>query len=305
MRATMKKLLLVDAHSLLHRAFHAIPPLTSPSGEVVNALYGVAKIITKILREEAPDYVAVLRDLPEPTFRKKEYEAYKATRPKTADELVSQLKRAPELFDAFGIRVFESPGFEADDLIATLVHQFREEDVSVVIVTSDMDALQLVLGDKVVVLAPKGGLGEFTVYNEEGVREKLGVFPRQVVGFKSLVGDQSDNVKGVPGIGPKTAAEILVKYEDIESFFEKGGEEEKYKKFMAFKDDAFRAKYLVELRKDAPISSRPEELLYRGHTEREKEYFEEMGFKSLLREGGTSEKAKKDAVRTAKAQKLF
>lgn len=305
----MKKLLLIDSHSLLHRAFHAIPPLTSAEGRASNALYGVASMLIKTLREEAPDYVAVLRDLPQPTFRKQEYEAYKGTRPKAPDELVSQLTRAPELFSAFGLTVFEAPGFEADDLIATFVDRFAGADMRIVIVTGDMDTLQLVAGDGVLVKTPKKGVGDFSLFDEEAVETKYGISPGQVVDYKALVGDPSDNVKGVPGIGPKTASEILKAYGTVEKFFDHGIREKKYEKFTAFKEAALMAKHLVTLKRDVPIP-RPflEDLAYHDVPEEVAAYCRTMGFKSILGRIGARpaeisvKKPKKEAKKT---QSLF
>src|ERR1700729_1899988 len=147
----MKKLLLIDANSIIHRSFHALPPFTAPDGRPTGALYGIASILLKLFREERPDYAAALFDRPEPTFRDKIYKEYKAQRPPAANELVSQIIEARNLFEAFGVTVFEKAGYEADDLIATLAEKFKNqkdlksgEDVQVVILTGDRDTLQMV-----------------------------------------------------------------------------------------------------------------------------------------------------------------
>src|ERR1700722_6968796 len=152
----MKRLLLIDANSIIHRAFHALPPFTGPDGRPTGALYGISAMMLNLWRDSRPDYVAALFDRPEPTFRDLKYKEYKAQRPPTADELVSQIIEARKLFEAFGVTVFEKAGYEADDLIATLAEKFRGtkvsgEDLQVVILTGDRDTLQLVAGDKVVV----------------------------------------------------------------------------------------------------------------------------------------------------------
>ena len=139
----MKKLLLIDANSIIHRSFHALPPFTAPDGKPSGAIYGLASILLKLWREERPDYAAALFDRPEPTFRDEKYAEYKAQRPPTADELISQLIEAHKLFEAFGIKTYEKPGYEADDLIATLAEQFKSlPDVQVVILTGDRDTLR-------------------------------------------------------------------------------------------------------------------------------------------------------------------
>ena len=154
----MKKLLLIDANSIIHRSFHAIPPFTAPDGRPSGAIYGIASILLKLWREEKPDYAAALFDRPEPTFRDEKYAEYKAQRPPAADELISQIIEAHNLFQAFGIKTFEKARYEADDLIATLAIKFKDiPDLQVVILTGDRDTLQLVEGDKLVVKTPGRG----------------------------------------------------------------------------------------------------------------------------------------------------
>src|SRR3989344_5865667 len=166
----MKKLFLIDASALIHRSFPALPPLISPAGEPVNALYGLSNILLKIFREDRPDYAAALFDRPEPTFRKKEYAEYKAQRPKAADELISQIIKSRELFLKFGVRTFEAPGFEADDLIGAYAEKFdKEKDLKIVILTGDLDTLQLVVGNRVVVKTLRTGISDTVVYDEEAV----------------------------------------------------------------------------------------------------------------------------------------
>lgn len=227
----MKQLLLIDANSIIHRSFHAIPPFTGPSGEPTGALYGIASILLKLWKEDKPNYVAALFDRPEPTFRKKMYEAYKAQRPPAPDVLISQIIEAHRLFEAFGIRTFEKAGFEADDLIATFAEKFKKEnDLQVVILTGDRDTLQMVEGDRLVVRTFNKGVSDTTTYDEKTVIEKYGLSPRQMVDYKSLVGDPSDNIKGVQGIGPKTATELVQRYGDIDTMYREAEHDEKLKR---------------------------------------------------------------------------
>ncbi len=208
----MKKLFLIDANSIIHRSFHALPPFTTPEGKPSGAIYGIASILLKLWRDERPDYAAALFDRPEPTFRDEKYAEYKAQRPPAAEELVAQIIEAHKLFEAFGIKTFEKPGYEADDLIATLAEKFKTlPDVQVVILTGDRDTLQMVEGDKLVVQTFNKGVSDTTIYNEAAVIEKYGIAPKQMVDYKALVGDSSDNIKGVPGVGPKTALELIKK----------------------------------------------------------------------------------------------
>src|SRR5665213_1454111 len=200
----MKKLLLIDANSIIHRAFHAIPPFTGPDGRPTGALYGISAMMLTLWRTAKPDYAAALFDTPEPTFRDKMYAEYKAQRAPTADELIKQIIEAPTLFGAFGLRVFKKPGFEADDLIATLAEKFKGakdpqtgEEIQVVILTGDRDTLQMVEGEKLVVKLFNKGVSDTTIYDEKAVEEKYGLKPNQLVDYKALVGDNSDNIKGV------------------------------------------------------------------------------------------------------------
>jgi DNA polymerase-1 len=283
----MRTLLLIDANSLIHRAYHALPPLTASDGSPAGALYGLARMLTKIMREEHPEYVAACFDRPEPTFRKEEYEEYKAHRPETDEELVAQLIAAHELFDAVGIRVFDRPGFEADDCIATLAHRFGgTEDLRTVILTGDRDTLQLVRGDRVVVRAPKKGISDTITYDEDKVREEYGLAPAQMIDYKALAGDPSDNIKGVPGVGPKTAKALLSKYPSVEEVLAHP-EDPATAKVAGQKEAALQAKRLVILRNDAPLEAGSlEDLSVREDDLAREVYFSKLGFKSLSTGGG-------------------
>lgn len=251
----MKRLLLIDANSITHRSFHALPPFTGPDGRPTGALYGISAMLLTLWRTEKPDYAAALFDTPEPTFRDKKYAEYKAQRPPTASELIAQIIEARKLFTAFGITVFEKPGFEADDLIATLAEKFRRmPDVQVIILTGDRDTLQLVEDEKVVVKMFNKGVSDTTVFDEKAVEAKYGLRPDQLIDYKALVGDNSDNIKGVPGIGPKTAAEMIKKFGTLEKLFTAvPGDEKLQKKLGPFRKEAELSKELVILERKVPI----------------------------------------------------
>lgn len=217
----MKKLLLIDSHAPIHRMFHAMAPLTGPQGEPVGALYGLAKLLLKIKSELNPDYIAACGDRPEPTFRKEQYTAYKATRQPTDTDLIPQITKMREVFDWFKIRFFELPGFEADDLIGTLATKLKgEPDLQIVILSGDRDMLQLVEGDKVVVDLLVNGDQRTVLMNEGMVFEKYGLKPKQIIDLKGLIGDTSDNIPGVMGIGEKSATPLLQEFETIEGIYE-------------------------------------------------------------------------------------
>lgn len=283
----MKSLLLIDANSLIRRFFHALPPLTNPRQEPVQAIYGLSNVLLKMWRSGNPDYAAALYDRPEPTFRKTHYEAYKAHRPPMPDGLAPQLNESKELFRRFGIRTFESPGMEADDLIATLVEKFRHvEDVQLVVLTGDSDLFQLVQDDKVVVRTFKVGVGDTVLYNDQAVRERYGLEPSQILDYKALVGDPSDNIKGVPGIGPKTATRLLQDYGTIENLYENLDKEPKLSQKLQDNTEPVQlAKLLLTLRRDVPVEAEKIEDLEIVSFDAQElaEYLQAQGFESLVK----------------------
>ncbi len=282
-----KLAILIDANSLIHRCFHALPPFTGPGGAPTGALYGISNIMLKVLREQKPDYIAAFFDRPEPTFRKEMFDNYKIQRPKAPDELISQIIEAHNLFTAFGVKTYEAPGYEADDLIGVGAKQLKLiADMKVKILTSDSDILQLVEGDKIVVESPQKGISEMKIYDSAAVEEKYeGLGPSQIPDFKGLVGDASDNIPGVQGIGPKTAIPIIKKYDSLENFLEKGQEEKVYQKIYEQKDQALLSKSLATINYEAPLEIENIEEIKFGGLPKESvlTYFEKFGFKSLTK----------------------
>src|SRR5437879_7073946 len=201
--ATKKKLVLIDSHAIIHRAFHAVPELSTRSGEPVNATFGFTSMLMKALSEEKPDYIAMTFDRPSPTFRHHHYAEYKAQRPTLPDNMRPQFKRIHNMVEAFGIPIYEKDGYEADDVLGTLAVQAVQQGVETIIYTGDMDTLQLV-NEHVTVKVAKRGITEITEYEEEGVKARYGFEPAKLPDFKGLVGDKSDNIPGVPGVGEKT-----------------------------------------------------------------------------------------------------
>lgn len=287
----MKTLLLIDASALVHRAFHALPPLTGPGQRPVGALYGVSTIIMKIL-QEPDDYIVALLDRPEPTFRKEQFNDYKIHRPKAPDELISQIKEVRNLFSKFNIKTFEMAGFEADDLIGTLAKKFRQvPDLQIKILTGDLDTLQLVEDDKVVVEFLKTGVSEIKTYNEVAVIERYGLPPKQLPDFKGLVGDVSDNIPGVAGIGPKTAAPLISRYQTLDNFFIEIENDPlivkttAIKKILNSKEQALLSRDLARIHCDAPLEIKDiSEAVFNDFNKEElKEYFQGLGFASLVK----------------------
>ncbi len=290
---SMKKLLLIDGNSLFHRAYHAIPTLTSRDGEVANAVFGFSNMLLKAIGEVKPEYVVCAFDTKAPTFRHIEFEKYKAQRVAPPPDLYPQLPKVKKVLDAFGVKYFEKEGYEADDLIATIANQVaKNRAIRVIILSSDRDVLQLVDGN-IKVQAPGWNLKETSLYGATEVKEKFGIEPHQMVDYKSLTGDPSDNVPGITGVGPKTAAILLQKYHTLENLFKNLDQiDEKLRaKLEVGRDIALAAKRLVELDRDVAISFQLLELSFKPDWERVRHEYEELGFKSIVAKlpGGTKE----------------
>jgi len=245
------KLILIDGNAILHRAFHALPPLTTKRGEPINAVYGLISMLLRVIADLKPTHIAVCFDEKEPTFRHKEFAPYQAQRPAMADELSGQFEKARRVIEAFGIPIYSKSGFEADDVIGTLAGEAKED---VVVVTGDKDILQLV-GGRVKVYLPIAGLSSAKLMGEDEVKEKLGVFPKQVADYKALVGDPSDNYPGVAGIGPKTTTSLLEKYKDLDGIYAHLEEisPSVRDKLIKGKDEAKLSLRLATIVKDVPV----------------------------------------------------
>lgn len=263
-----KRLVLFDAHAILHRAYHALPDFTTSRGEPSGALYGLSTMLFKIITELKPDYLAACYDRAETTFRKQVYDDYKGKRAKADDALIAQMDRSREIFAAFHIPIYDQAGFEADDIIGTIVEQLQgEEDLQIIIASGDMDTLQLVVGERVVVYTLKKGLNDMIIYNERQVRERFGFPPKLLPDYKGLRGDPSDNILGVPGIGEKTASELVARFGSIEQLYKKLKKNEAELRAAKIKpriiellktheEEALFSKTLATIRRDANINFR-------------------------------------------------
>lgn len=278
-------LILLDSNALVHRAYHALPPLTTKSRETVGAVYGVAMTLLSVLEKFKPDHIAASFDLEAPTFRHEEYEEYKATREKAPDDLYEQIPRVRELFAAFEIPVYEQEGFEADDCVGTLARQAEEAGVETVIVTGDNDALQLVT-PMIKVFALRKGVKDIVLYDEAAVRERYGFPATALPDYKGLAGDSSDNIKGVAGIGAKTATNLLSEHGTLEGVYESLDDikDSVRKKLEADRESAFASKDLGTIRVDVPVTLDLEETRARSFDpDTVASFFREMGFYSLLK----------------------
>jgi DNA polymerase-1 len=279
------KLVLLDSHALIHRAYHAIANLTSPSGEPTNATYGFTNTLLKVLNDEKPDLIAAAFDVGK-SFRDDLFAEYKGTRAELIDELRVQLKRSREVVEAFNIPAFGMEGYEADDLLGTLARQATAQNIETVIVTGDTDTLQLVSPHvRVLMFSPHIGGSGFALYDEDAVKQRYQLAPRQLIDFKALKGDPSDNIPGVAGIGEKTATKLIQTYGSIEGIYEHLDEIEKrwQDKLRAGKDAALQGKKLVTIVTDAPIQLDPAQCRT-SELDRDRvvNLFRELGFVSLI-----------------------
>lgn len=286
----MKKpvIALFDGNALIHRAYHALPPLSvNKTGEPVGAVYGFAQMLLKVLADIKPECCVIAFDRKEPTFRHELYKEYKAHRPPAPDDLVKQFSRVRQFAQVFNMPIYEKAGYEADDLIGSLSHIASEKGMEVVIVTGDADAMQLVTGSvKVLSPKPRGSFSDTIIYDEETVEEKFGVPPSLIADYKALVGDSSDNIPGVSGIGKKTAVDIINKYgsvEDIYSNIKEIKPERAQKLLKEGRQSAIESKRLAEIVTDLPLEIEVEEAKT-GNYDREKvkEFFRELEFASLM-----------------------
>jgi DNA polymerase-1 len=258
-------LVLLDAHAILHRAYHALPDFSSPSGEPTGALYGVVAMLIKIIEDLKPTYIVACYDLPEPTYRHEAYKEYKSGRKKTDDSLVQQIIRSRDIFNALGVPIYEHPGFEADDMLGTIAHQTRsDKSLTVVIASGDMDTMQCVEKKRVQVYTLRKGIKDTILYDENGVIERYGFPPKHVADYKGLRGDPSDNIPGIAGIGEKTATELIQAFGTIEkmyaalkkgddAFIKVGIKPRIIQLLKDNKEEAEFSKMLATIRTDAPI----------------------------------------------------
>lgn len=253
-KKTRPVVMIIDAHAIIHRAFHALPPLSTKEGTMVNAVYGFLAILFKAIKQLRPTHVAVAFDPPGPTFRHKQYPAYKATREKQPNELYQQIPIVKEFVDTLGFRTFEQTGYEADDIIGTLVHTLAKS-ATTYIVTGDLDTLQLV-DDHTKVYAMRKGMSDTVVYDVNAVRERFGgLTPNQMIDYKALCGDSSDNIPGVHGVGDKTAIQLLGKYKTLESVLQHTDEQPKRlrSQLEAGRKEAQLSKQLVTIASNIPL----------------------------------------------------
>lgn len=270
-----KRLVLLDAHAIIHRAYHALPDFATSKGEPTGALYGLVSMILKIVSDLKPDYLIACYDLPKPTYRHQVYEGYKAGRAKADEDLILQLEKSKQICQALNIPIYSKEGFEADDMLGTIVEKLKKENIDIVIASGDMDTLQLVSDESenknsVKVYTLKKGIKDTILYDRKAVKDRFGFEPNLLVDFKGLRGDPSDNIIGIRGIGEKNATDLIKKFGSIENIYKKlrtknllvqapNGEREEKMKPRILKlleegeEEAKFSKMLATIRRDAPI----------------------------------------------------
>lgn len=308
----MKKFVIIDGNAIIHRSYHALPKtLRSREGQLTNAVYGFTGILLGILETEKPEYVGVAFDMRGPTFRHEVLDSYKGTRAKTDDELIQQFPRVRSVIEAFNIPIFERPGFEADDylgIISTLVeHDYN--DIETLIITNDQDALQLV-SERTTVVAPVKGYSEVKRYDREAVFSKLSVWPEQVPDYKGLCGDSSDNIKGVPGVGPKKAVALLNEYKTVEGIYDQleAVEPEKLRELLrAHEEDARLSKHVATiLREDAELKFKLDDCaVHDFNIDEVRAIFEELNFNKPMRRAEALNRAWEEKRESEKQVSLF
>lgn len=280
----MNKLILIDGNSIIYRAFFAMPPLNNSSGLHTNAVYGFTNMFLRLIQEEKPSHILVAFDAGKQTFRHETYQEYKGGRDKTPSELSEQFPLLKQLLESFGVSWFELAGYEADDIIGTLSKQGEEEGFEVLVVTGDKDLLQVV-SDHVSVALTRKGISEVDKYNPAQLNEKYGLKPLQIIDLKGLMGDASDNIPGIPGVGEKTALKLLHQFESVEGVLAnidelKGKMKEKIE---AHADDAVMSKQLATIYREVPVEQTWDNLLYEGvNKSTAVPMLQKLEFKSIL-----------------------
>ncbi len=291
-----KRLVLLDAHAIIHRAYHALPDFTSATGEPTGALYGLSAMLLKIISDLKPDYIAAAYDLEKPTHRHIAFKEYKATRKELEDALISQIVRSRDVFAAFSIPIYYKEEFEADDILGTIVEKFKDDpSIEIVIASGDMDTLQLVENKHVQVFTLRKGIQDTILYDEDDVKKRFGFPPALLPDYKGLRGDPSDNIPGIKGIGEKTGTTLITTFGDLDTLYKTLAKSEK--KFLdagitkriigLLKDgeeEAQFSKLLATIRRDAPIDFSLPKTLWRDHVSVSDiiGLFNELGFRSLV-----------------------
>lgn len=281
----MKKLVILDSNSLLNRAFYALPPMTNSKGMHTNAIYGFTTMLFKIINDIKPDYIAAAFDKSRITFRHSEYAEYKAGRKKMPDELAEQFSPLKQLLSAFNIGIYEIDNYEADDIIGTISKRFEGPEIQVTIFTGDKDSFQLV-SDFTNVMITRKGISETELYNKDELKKRYGLTPQRMIDLKGLMGDASDNIPGVAGVGEKTALKLLSEFDSLENVYdniEKISGKKLKESLILHKDEAFLSKKIATIDRDVPVEVDLDKIEFENYNAvKINELFIEYEFKSLM-----------------------
>ncbi len=307
----MNTLLLIDGNALMHRSFHALPVFTNSKGFPTNVIYGFFSILQKTVTDFKPSHLIVCFDTPKPTFRNDLLKEYQMQRPEIDNAFKMQIPHLKEALHKAGVFHIEKDGYEADDLIGTLAHKFKEKDINVLILSGDKDILQLV-NDSVFVINPQGGLFSIKLYTPDEVRKKFNLEPEQIPDLKGLMGDSSDNYKGAKGIGPKTAEKLLLEYKTVENTLEHIHEikNENIKNILeTSRKNILLSKKLATILQDVPIDIDAKKTKFSGWNEDLKYYllqeFEMKGLVKKLFEGYDKKQEKSKEKNNIPQMNLF
>ncbi len=295
-----KRLIIIDGNSVIHRAYHALPALTTKKGELVNAVYGFLLVFFKAIKDFQPDFIAACFDYPAPTFRHKKFKEYKAKRPPAPKELYQQIPKVKEVLESFDVSVFEKEEFEADDIIGTIARLAPKKQlipqIETFILSGDLDTLQLV-DSRTQAYVLRKGIKDVVSYNKERVQERFqGLIPKQLLDFKALRGDPSDNIPGVTGIGEKTAIKLIKEFGTLENLYSELSQRPLPKavtsnvnqrlrvRLEEYKEQAFLSKDLARIKRDVPIDFNLEKCRWKEYNkEKTTQILKNLEFYSLIK----------------------
>jgi len=279
----MSTLLLIDSNPIMHRAFHALPLLTTKNNFPTNVIFGYLSMLYKAINDFSPTYLAAVFDLPKPTFRHQIYPHYQIQRPKIADNFKVQIPKVKEALDAAGIIRLEKEGYEADDLLGSIIKKIDQPNLKIVIISGDRDLFQLVK-ENVFIVIPQSGLSDIKIFDYQTVKEKIGVPPEKIVDYKALVGDQSDNYPGAKGIGPKTAIKLINQFGTIEEIYKNldAIKDRKLKEILKNeKENVFLSKKLATIETNINLDIDINQLEFNGFSQKLADFFDQYQIYSL------------------------
>jgi len=287
--ADKKRLIVIDSNSIIHRAYHALPPLTTKKGELVGAVYGFLLVFLKAIKEFKPDFVIACFDVKGPTFRHEKYQEYKAKRPKAPDELYQQIPKVKEVLEAFNVPIYEKQGFEADDIIGTIAKLAPQKqafpEIETIIISGDSDNLQLI-NPQTKVYTLRKGVKDTVLYDEAMVAQKYeGLTPQQLIDYRALRGDPTDNIPGVLGIGEKTATALIKEFGTLEKIYDNLSliNTKTREKLIQHKEQAFFSRELAEIYKNVPLDFNLQECRWENYDkEKASQALKNLDFYSLI-----------------------